>query len=238
MSIKKQYLDLEIKSLDSNQEIGLFTAYANTKWHVDNARDCTVDNAYSRSIRLAKETGRMPKMLLQHDHNKVIGVWLEMEEDEHGLRVKGQLALNTTLGRETYELMKLGALDSLSIGYIVKEEQYNPEQRITYLIDLDIKEISIVTFPCDEQSLVDSVKSEVVNEETKSAEEVTESLSNQEATLPESNDLQELNNTDEESVTTSLSESPDSIPQLESKLNNLCLSIKLNSFLKSISPQL
>ncbi|MCU8498491.1 HK97 family phage prohead protease [Vibrio vulnificus] len=204
---KKQFLDLQIKSLDANEEQGIFEAYANTKWVVDNARDCTVDNAYSRSILKAKETGKMPKMLYQHDHNKVIGVWLDMEEDEHGLRVKGQLALNTTLGKEVYELLKIGALDALSIGYIIKEERFDIEARVNYLIDLDIKEISVVTFPCNEESTVSSVKSEEVEpeelEETKESEELPEETTEDTNTL------------------------------LESKLTNFVLSQKLNSFLKN-----
>ena len=42
-----------------------------------------------------------------------------MEEDEKGLRVEGKLALGTQRGKEVYELMKMGAIDGLSIGYKV-----------------------------------------------------------------------------------------------------------------------
>lgn len=216
MTKQKQFLDLQIKSFDENEEQGVFTAYANTKWSVDNVRDCTVDNAYSRSITKAKETNKLPKMLLQHDHNKVIGVWLEMEEDGHGLRVKGKLALETALGKETYELMKIGALDALSIGYIVKEQRYDPETKVNYLIDLDIKEISVVTFPCNEESLIDSVKSGEVEiqeeQETKDTEEVTEEIKEEVQPEPETNPLEVV----------------------EEKLNTFLLNLKLNAFLSSL----
>ncbi|EPS1446337.1 HK97 family phage prohead protease [Vibrio parahaemolyticus] len=159
MTIKNLYL--QIKSFeDIDNEEGVFTAYANVKNVVDKARDCTVDGCFNSSIERADKLGRMPKMLLQHDFKQVCGVWLEMVEDEKGLLVKGKLALNTTIGKETYELLKLGALDALSIGYIVKKSHYDKNTNITFLQDVDIREISIVTFPCNEDSLVESVKSE------------------------------------------------------------------------------
>jgi phage head maturation protease len=49
-----------------------------------------------------------------------IGIWLDMSEDSHGLRLKGKLA-NTKRGRDTYALLKMKprpALDGLSIGYL------------------------------------------------------------------------------------------------------------------------
>ncbi|WP_152559626.1 HK97 family phage prohead protease, partial [Vibrio sp. ER1A] len=109
---------------------------------------------------------RMPKMLLQHDYKQVCGIWLDIKEDEKGLRVKGQLALNTAIGRETYELLKMGALDSLSIGYVVNKEKYDAEKRVNYLEEIDIKEISIVTFACNDASFIDSVKGEEIVPET------------------------------------------------------------------------
>ena len=43
-----------------------------------------------------------------------IGVFDSIKEDEHGLMVKGRLALKTQAGAEAYELLKMGALDGLS----------------------------------------------------------------------------------------------------------------------------
>ncbi len=159
-------MNLQIKSFQANdEEQGIFEAYANVKWFKDHAKDVTVDNAFINSIAKAKATGRMPKMLFNHDHDKVIGVWLEMEEDDHGLKVKGQLAMNTAKGREVFELLKLGALDALSIGYITINESYDPSTNTNFLVEVDIREISVVTFPCNEASLVSSVKSEEIEPE-------------------------------------------------------------------------
>src|SRR2546426_564387 len=64
-----------------------------------------------------KAAGPMPAMLWQHDADEPIGVWTEMAEDAKGLRVKGQLCLDTARGKEAYALLKMGALNGLSIGF-------------------------------------------------------------------------------------------------------------------------
>ena len=52
-----------------------------------------------------------------------IGVFDEIKEDSHGLYVKGRLALKTQAGQEAYELLKMGALDGLSIGFRVNPKE-------------------------------------------------------------------------------------------------------------------
>lgn len=198
---------LQIKSFDATDEgQGIFTAYANVKYHKDKANDVTVDGAFMKSIEASKAKGRLPKMLLQHDYKQVCGVWLELEEDEKGLRVKGQLAMNTNIGRETYELMKMGALDSLSIGYVVIKERYDSVGKVNYLEELDIREISIVTFECNDESLIDSVKSEEL-------EIITE-------------EFEALNNTNDEEIGIQSKESIITKEQI-SKLDELVISFKL-----------
>ena len=56
-----------------------------------------------------------------------IGVFDEIVEDDHGLVVKGRLALKTQAGQEAYELLKMGALDGLSIGFKI-----NPKRERAY----------------------------------------------------------------------------------------------------------
>ncbi|HDI3263900.1 TPA: phage major capsid protein [Vibrio cholerae] len=165
---------LKIKSFEAvEEEQGIFEAYANVKYHKDKANDVTVDGAFSASIAECKASGRMPKMLLQHDYKQVVGKWLEMDEDPKGLKVKGKLCLDTTAGRDTYALLKMGALDALSIGYVTKKETYDPQTNTNFLAELDIKEISIVTFPCNDESLIESVKHDPIIEGTKSMELAT-----------------------------------------------------------------
>lgn len=224
--MSKQYLDLEIKSFDTDGEQGTFIAYANVKSVVDRVRDVTVDGCFKWN------PNKLPKMLYQHDHTKVIGVWLEIEEDSYGLRVKGKLALGTTLGAEVYELMKLGAIDALSIGYITEKERYDPSTRINYLESIFLHEISIVTFPCNQESLIDSVKSgevEIQEEQTTNdAEKVIEEVERIETTSEQKSEEGSIEETSEDVAEVNLLE------VVEQKLDNFLLNQKLNSFLRSL----
>lgn len=213
----------QIKSFNEVEgEQGVFEAYANVKWVKDKASDVTIDGAFTKSINKAKASGRMPKMLLQHDFKQVVGVWLEMEEDAKGLRVKGQLALNTQLGRETYELLKMGALDSLSIGYLTIKESYDHATGTNYLEEIDVREISIVTFPCNEDSLVDEVKSEEVEIEQSEAtqpEEINTVVEQEQAEV-----IEEVQQEQKEVIA----------PETLQKLDHLIMSFKLDSFLATL----
>ncbi len=104
---------------------------------------------------------RKVKLLSQHKTDEPIGVFTEIYEDQKGLYVKGQLAMGTQKGRETYELLKMGALDGMSIGFKADptKQSYNENKRgVRTLKEVDLMEISLVTFPMNEQAMVQSVK--------------------------------------------------------------------------------
>lgn len=103
--------------------------------------------AFVKSLADHKTAGTMPAMLWQHNSDEPIGVWTEMAEDANGLRVKGQLALNTTRGKEAYELAKMGALNGLSVGFITKQFEYDTETDVRTITEADLWEVSLVTFP-------------------------------------------------------------------------------------------
>jgi phage head maturation protease len=91
-----------------------------------------------------------------------IGVYEEIREDEKGLYVKGKLALGTQAGKEAHELMKMGALSGLSIGFRTNEKGYHYDKRTRKRIieEVELMEVSLVTFPMNPKAQVDMVKSE------------------------------------------------------------------------------
>ncbi|MNS49097.1 Caudovirus prohead protease [compost metagenome] len=125
----------------------------------DNYDDVIAKGAFVASLAEHKANGTMPAMLWQHDANEPIGVWTEMVEDERGLRIKGQLALETTRGKEAHALLKLGALNGLSIGFrsVPGTAKYN-DDGVRVLSAIDLWEVSLVTFPANEKARVTNVK--------------------------------------------------------------------------------
>ncbi|MES2349158.1 MAG: HK97 family phage prohead protease [Pseudomonadota bacterium] len=144
----------EIKDIS---DTGVIEGYGSVFDTRDSYDDVIKRGAYAATLAAHKAAGSMPAMLWQHDSNQPIGVWLEMEEDEKGLRVRGQLLLSTVRGREAYELLKMRAMNGLSIGFMAKSWSYEKELRI--LTEIDLWELSVVTFPANTKATITGVKS-------------------------------------------------------------------------------
>ena len=138
----------------------------------DNHDDVIAKGAFVQSLKDHKAAGTMPAMLWQHDADKPIGVWTEMVEDEKGLRIKGQLAMETVKGKEAHALLKMGALNGLSIGFMSKEWAYDRDTEVRTLTAIDLWEVSLVTFPANEKARVTNVKSADERQAPKDAEKV------------------------------------------------------------------
>ncbi len=151
----------ELKAEDEDE--GVFEGYGSIFNNTDLGNDVIKKGAFTKSLR--KKGARGIKMLYQHKSDMPIGVFTKMQEDEKGLYVKGQLAMQTQAGREAYELMKMGALSGLSIGFRTNEKGYHYDKRTRKRIieDVELMEVSLVTFPMNPKAQVDVVKSEDIS---------------------------------------------------------------------------
>lgn len=146
---------LEIKELTDE---GQFAGYASVFGVTDLGGDIIAPGAFRRSLREHRKAKTMPKMLWQHRADMVPGAFSHFEEDEKGLFNEGQLALDTQLGRETHALLKLGALDGESIGYVPVKWAFDEETGVRTLKEVDLWEVSIVTFPMNPAARVSAIK--------------------------------------------------------------------------------
>ena len=145
---------------EENKEYGLFEGYGSVFGNKDLGNDVIEKGAFTKSIK--RRTNKGIKLLYQHKSDMPIGVFDEIREDDHGLVVKGRLALKTQAGAEAYELLKMGALDGLSIGFRVNpsEVSYDKRNNKRMIKEVDLMEVSLVTFPMNPQATVRSVKGE------------------------------------------------------------------------------
>ena len=120
--------------------------------------DIVAPGAFAMSLAAHKAEGTLPAMLWQHDSGEPIGVWTEMAEDDRGLRVKGQIVMETERGKAAHALLKKRALRGLSIGFVSKEWSYDSDAGIRTLTQIDLWEVSLVTFPANGKAMIDSVK--------------------------------------------------------------------------------
>jgi HK97 family phage prohead protease len=112
--------------------------------------------AFAKTLA-ARGIRRIP-MLFQHDPAEPIGIWLELREDFRGLFARGRLIPDVNRAREVLALVRAGAVDGLSIGFRTVKGRIDPRTRVRKLDQVDLWEISIVTFPLLAGARVRAVK--------------------------------------------------------------------------------
>lgn len=148
----------ELKSIN---ESGVFTGYGSVFHVADSHNEVVAQGAFAETLEKHKTAGTMPALLWQHRSGEPIGVFTSMSEDSIGLKVSAQLALKTSRGAEAYELLKMGAISGLSIGFQTREETYDKLTGIRTLKRIDLWETSLVTFPANDSARVQGVKGEL-----------------------------------------------------------------------------
>jgi len=117
--------------------------YASVWGVADLNGDVVARGAFSES--LARHSASGIRMLHQHESRSPVGVWDQMREDEYGLWVHGSIVDWSAEGRFAQALAKAGAIDGLSIGF--RSRRARREGRLRVLVEVDLWEVSLVTFP-------------------------------------------------------------------------------------------
>lgn len=146
-------LGLPLRVLDA---AGVFEGYASLFGVEDLGRDVVAPGAFRRSLSIRGADG--VRMLLQHDPAQPLGVWERIHEDARGLFVRGRLALAAFKSREVHALMRAGAIDGLSIGFKAVKASTDRRTGVRRLTEIDLWEISIVTFPMQPAARICDVK--------------------------------------------------------------------------------
>jgi hypothetical protein len=143
---------------------GTFSGYGSVFGNVDSYKEIVAPGAFAKSLETLASTDDPLPVLWQHDPEKPIGLYTELKEDDRGLLVSGKLLMNhVTLAREAYALMKARVVKGLSIGYYVRGDSYDEKTGVRTLNEVDLREISVVTFPANEQAQVENVKTALTN---------------------------------------------------------------------------
>jgi len=120
--------------------------YASIFGSCDQGGDIVEKGAYGRSLEALKASGGRVKMLWQHDPAQPIGIWDTIREDDVGLFVEGRLLKSVARAQEAAALIEAGAIDGLSIGYRTVRSSKD-DRGVRHLSDVELWEVSLVTFP-------------------------------------------------------------------------------------------
>lgn len=160
--LEHKTVPFEFKDLD---DTGYFKGYASTfGGDPDLGGDVIVKGAFTETIAKRGKFGSSIKMLWSHNHSiPPIGIYKSFEENSKGLAIEGNYALQTQMGKEVHSLSKMGAIDSLSIGYETLDSEPGKGKIRRYLKKLDLYEISPVNFPMNPKARITAVKSMLEN---------------------------------------------------------------------------
>lgn len=142
----------EIKAVD--EATGTFEGFASVYNVVDSYGDTVLPGAFARTLQ---EKGGEIVILNQHDTRDPIGLGV-LEDSAVGLKINGQLNLDVRAAQEAYSNLKKRILKGLSIGYMVRADEYDRQTQIRKLTDIELMEVSLVTFQACPGALVTGVK--------------------------------------------------------------------------------
>ncbi len=131
----RKFANLELAGVSGD---GTFSGYASVFGEVDLGKDRIERGAFANSL--------------------VERAWTVIREDARGLYVEGRLAPGVGRAAEVFSLMKSGALDGLSIGFRTVKARSDPKSGVRRILEADLWEISVVTFPMLPSARVSNVK--------------------------------------------------------------------------------
>lgn len=123
-------------------------------------KDRIQPGAFKRTLEAHTRAGTLPAMLFMHERGNVVGAWREMGEVGAGLHTRGQVALDarTSSGASLHGLMKMGALNALSIGFRVRKDERDQDKKVREILEVELSEVSIVDVPGIHRARITDVK--------------------------------------------------------------------------------
>lgn len=146
-------LDSVIKSVTEDGDQLKIVGYASTA-DTDRSGDVIIPEAWTKG-GLANFQ-KNPILLFNHNYNQPIGRVTLLEVDAKGLRVEATISKSAGV---SYGLIKDGVLSTFSVGFMIKDADYNQVTDGYIIKDAELLEISVVSVPCNQEAVFSVSKS-------------------------------------------------------------------------------
>ncbi|GIU78812.1 MAG: primosomal replication protein N [Bryobacteraceae bacterium] len=146
MAIEKKSLTLTVRELEAE---GTFAGVASVYSAPDLTGDVIQPGAFRDSIA---RKSRLPLLWM---HDQPIGT-IDVQETAEGIEAIGQIVLETTLGKDAYALMKAGAVDGLSVGFMIDSWRWDGANRV--IEKATLLEVSLTPVPAQPAARITEVK--------------------------------------------------------------------------------
>jgi uncharacterized protein len=155
--IIRKGIEFDIETKAANEEVGEFVGVASSS-----DKDLTGDIIEPHAFGVVN--ARSIPLLRDHDPRQIIGGWKSIEYTEGGtkLKVAGEIGLSDSIprGRETFELLKRGWLNGISVGFRCTETPVMDEvKKVRRIKSALLLECSLVAIPANPHARVRNVKS-------------------------------------------------------------------------------
>lgn len=159
------FIDLKFEAVDSVKEgapEGYIAGWVSTP-DVDSHSDIVVPGAFDMSIRERGLTGpKSVKLLVGHNTSQIAGVIKVLETRGDRLWMEAQLNLALSYARDAYEMAKMVGGLSFSVGFRTQVYSFKDDGAIRVIEKGDLREVSVVPFPSNDECTMTVIKSEDV----------------------------------------------------------------------------
>ena len=119
--------------------------YASTN-DVDRSSDVIPSSVWEAGIQNYLKN---PILLAQHDHDDPIGRMVDYKIDSKGLWIKARISA----AAEIFNLVKDEVVTAFSVGFRIMDAEYNAVAELFVIKELELVEISVVSVPCNQNTL-------------------------------------------------------------------------------------
>ena len=135
-----------VKALDADGKLQLSTMASTPD--IDDMDEIVEATAFASSINRFAE---IPVMLAFHDMKQPVGLWPKQHITKAGLALDGFISA----GRPDIQKLVLdGVIAHTSIGFFVKDVEWDDELEVLRIKDLDLIEVSLVPIPANRSTFI------------------------------------------------------------------------------------
>ena len=143
------------KTLGEDDDGGLDIKGSASTSALDRAGDIIESSAWTKSDGLQNFKNN-PVILFNHNYDRPIGRAKEIGVTENGLELTARISKSAG---EIKDLIKDGVLGAFSVGFKVKDADYNDETDGYKIKDAELFEVSVVSVPCNQTAVFSLAKS-------------------------------------------------------------------------------
>ena len=147
-----------VKGVEEEEDSIIIEGYANTI-DKDRVGDVILAEAWTKGG--LENYKKNPIVLGNHDYGNPIGKATEVLPKDNGLYIVAEISKSIGV---MYELIKQGILKTFSIGFSVKDADYDSTTDIFVIKDLELYELSVVSVPANQNSIFSVRKGLTENE--------------------------------------------------------------------------